>query len=157
MVRATTNDDDSTQPLSRRRLLAASGTAALAGLAGCASILGDGGDCNDDALVADAGDAMASEFADVTLRNRANDGAVELTVEVRTADGSRVLDAAATVDGCSAREYDEVWASTGEYTVTSTDGDGAETTSTVSVDSLDDSVWVTAADDGSVEVDVLHA
>lgn len=149
-------DDEPNGTFSRRRLLAAAGTTALAGLAGCASTSGGGGDCDDDAVVADAGDAMASEFADVTLRNRANAGAVEMSVEVTTTDGSRVLVGSTTVDGCSAREYDEVWAETGEYSVTGTGEDGAETTRTVSVDSLDDSVWVTATDDGSVEIDVLH-
>lgn len=93
---------------------------------------------------------------DVLVRNRS--GNANVTVAVEIYDGNAVLlSESPTVDDGSAAAYADVWPATGEYEVSARRATGGEATTAVAVDSLDDTLWVTAVDDGSLSVELREA
>ncbi|MFC7132151.1 MULTISPECIES: hypothetical protein [Salinibaculum] len=127
--------DQSSDLVSRRRFLGGAASLSVATLAGCESF------------------AAPRRMDDVLVRNRSGEGTVTVTVTVRRGENLR-LSESPVVDDASAAPFDGVWETTGEYTVTASRQGGDEVTDTVSVDSLEDTLWVTAGTDGALTLDL---
>ena len=130
--------DQSSDPVSRRRFLGGAASLSVAALAGCESF------------------AAPRRMDDVLVRNRSGEGTVTVSVTIRRGEDLR-LSESPVVDDASAAPFDDVWEATGEYTVTASRQGGDEVTDTVSVDSLEDTLWVTAGTDGALTLDLREA
>lgn len=123
---------------SRRGVLAALGSVATVGLAGCETLAG------------------AEQFSDVVVRIKGDSTPVSLSIAVK-GNGQTVLSETVETEEVDTRGFDDIWEETGAYTMRAEMADGTLDSHTAEVTSKDDSFWVTAEDEDTITFELQEA